>query len=559
MSDDTGAGARSETAPRRIEGQSEEPLSSPEEVERETRADLPLTSTDHSIASPGSRPNTVATDCGTVVFNEAEPATARNTLDSNRRATPITLLGTKMGGRIYGLSRGRCTDLIFKYHRQYRSTHRSMSGTRGPWGSEVEERAIRLLSTHREAVRPNGRVRFEVKSTDGTRKYEVAVDPDGWSCDCEAWEDRKTPCKHIIAAVRWLDPNPPPILDEDLAHPKRPTYKQADPGLYDEAQQLEHQLFDAMLWDLLGTVNERVCETGHRGRPSIPLRTQILVAVRKVHLAQSSRRARGLLIALNRDGKGILPRIPNYTAPSRLLNRPYATGILLGLVEQSGLVLKDIEDQGTVAIDSSGFCTTCMGAYCTEVHEPNRRHKWLKAHLAIGVKTHIVLSATVTDEHGADYTQFIPLLRKLSEVGHRPAFVVADKAYLGRGNIDEAATLDIEPFIPFKTNSRGLSKGAPMWTRKYHEFMARRDDFDAIYHRRSNVESAFSAIKRKLGEPLLSHNQGARINELLAKVLAYNIGIVIQQSVTHGLPPGPVGMAVGTEAPTAPGPEGASA
>jgi transposase len=492
-----------------------------------------------------------------VVFNDTDLGEAKKALDSKVFGIVSTRPLTSERAHNLGLSRGRRIDLTYMYYRQYRSIDRPMPGTRGPWNGEVEARAIRLLSTHREAVRPNGRVRFEVKSTDGTRTYEVSVDPDGWSCDCKAWEDRRTPCKHILAAVRWLDPNPPPILDEDLTHPRRPTYKQADPGLYDEAQQLEHQLFDAMLWDLLGTVNERVCETGHLGRPSIPLRTQILVAVRKVHLAQSSRRARGLLIALNRDGKGILPRIPNYTAPSRLLNRPYATGILLGLVEQSGLVLKDIEDQGTVAIDSSGFCTTCMGAYCTEVHEPNRRHKWLKAHLAIGVKTHIVLSATVNDEHGADYTQFIPLLRRLSEVGHRPAFVVADKAYLGRGNFDEAATLGIEPFIPFKTNSRGLSKGAPMWTRKYHEFMARRDDFDAIYHRRSNVESAFSAIKRKLGEPLLSHNQGARINELLAKVLAYNVGIVIQQSVTHGLPPGPMGMTASSGAPIALGLVGA--
>jgi hypothetical protein len=81
-----------------------------------------------------------------------------------------------------------------------------------------------------------------------------------------------------------------------------------------------------------------------------------------------------------------------------------------------------------------------------------------------------------------------------------------------------------------------------MWNRKYHEFMAKRDEFDAIYHRRSNVEATFSAIKRKLGEPLLSHNQGARINELLAKILAYNVGVVIQQSLLHGLAPGPMGF-----------------
>jgi transposase len=339
-----------------------------------------------------------------------------------------------------------------------------------------------------------------------------------------------------------LDPNPPPILDEDLTQSRRKTYSQSDNPRYDRAQQLEHQIFDSLLWDLLGSVKERISEVGRQGRPSIPFPVQAMVAIRKVHLSMSSRRARGLLIALNSEGKGLLPRIPNYTAPSRFFNRPQATAILLGLIEQSGLVLKEIEDRGTVAVDSSGFCTTCMGAYCTEKHEPGRRHKWLKAHLAIGVKTHIVLSALITDEHGADYTEFVPLLTRVRNVGHSHSTVVADKAYLGRGNFEGASDLGMEAYIPFKSNSRGLSHGSPIWNRKYHEFMERREEFEEVYHRRSNVEATFSAIKRKLGEPLLSHNDGARINELLAKILAYNIGIVIQQSELHGLHPGPIGF-----------------
>ena len=369
----------------------------------------------------------------------------------------------------------------------------------------------------------------------------MAVDPDGWKCTCPDWNDRKAPCKHVIAVVRWIDPNPVPIIDEGT-HPKRPTYSQPDWVKYDEAQQIEHQVFDRLLWDLLGTVSERVCETGRRGRPTIPLRTQILISARKVHLGQSMRRVRGLLIALNRDGKGMLARVPNYSVPSRFFNRPQAPALLLGLIESSGSILRDIEDGGTVAIDSSGFCTTCRGAYCTETHDPTRRHRWVKAHLAIGVKTHIVLSAVITDEHGADSPQFAPLLRRVAEIGHTPSVVVADKAYLSRGNFAVADSLGIDPYVPFKVNSKGLSHGSPMWTRKYHEFMSRRDEFDALYHRRSNVEATFSAIKRKLGEPLLSRTQLSRMNELLTKILAYNVGVVIQQSHLHGLPLGQIGI-----------------
>lgn len=176
------------------------------------------------------------------------------------------------------------------------------------------------------------------------------------------------------------------------------------------------------------------------------------------------------------------------------------------------------------------------------MRNPTRRHRWVKAHIAVGVKTHIVLSVVITDEHGADYTQFAPLLQRVKEVGHTPSIAMADKAYLGHENLAIADALGIDPYIPFKTNSRGLSKGSPIWTRKYHEFMSKREEFDNLYHQRSNVEATFSAIKRRLGEPLLSRNQIARMNELLAKLLAYNVGEVIQQSHLHGLHPGPIGF-----------------
>ncbi|MGA8604972.1 MAG: transposase [Thermoplasmata archaeon] len=370
------------------------------------------------------------------------------------------------------------------------------------------------------------------------RNYEVVADADGWSCECPAWLDRNTPCKHILETVIWLDPNPPPIYDA-AAEPTRPTYTQPDWGAYDRGQQLEHQVFDRYLWDLVGGLHETPWPRAKRGRPVIPLRTQVMMAVRKVHLNQSTRRARGLLVALNQDGKGLLSRVPNYSVPSRFFNRPLATGVLVDLIERSGLVLKDIEDAGTVAIDSSGFSTSTMGAYFTEKYAPERRHGFVKAHLAVGVKSHVVLSVRVTDEHGGDSPEFIPLLRRLTEIGHSPDRVTADKAYLSHGNLAAADALGIDPYVPFKVNSRGLARCSPMWNRKYHEFQLRRDEFDSAYHQRSNVESTFSAIKRKLGEPLLSKSTFARLNELLAKILAYNVGVVISQAHLHGLEPSP--------------------
>jgi transposase len=55
------------------------------------------------------------------------------------------------------------------------------------------------------------------------------------------------------------------------------------------------------------------------------------------------------------------------------------------------------------------------------------------------------------------------------------------------------------------------------------------------YHKRSNVETTFSSIKKKLGETLKSKNKTAQINELLCKIIAYNITVLIQETTELGI------------------------
>jgi len=50
------------------------------------------------------------------------------------------------------------------------------------------------------------------------------------------------------------------------------------------------------------------------------------------------------------------------------------------------------------------------------------------------------------------------------------------------------------------------------------------------YHKLSNVETTFSAIKNKFVETLKSKNRTAQINdnEMLCKIIAYNITVLIR-------------------------------
>jgi transposase len=55
-----------------------------------------------------------------------------------------------------------------------------------------------------------------------------------------------------------------------------------------------------------------------------------------------------------------------------------------------------------------------------------------------------------------------------------------------------------------------------------------KDEFLKHYHRRSNVESTFSAIKAKFGAGVRSKKFVAQQNEVLAKVLLWNLTCIIQ-------------------------------
>ena len=60
---------------------------------------------------------------------------------------------------------------------------------------------------------------------------------------------------------------------------------------------------------------------------------------------------------------------------------------------------------------------------------------------------------------------------------------------------------------------------------------AAREAFMEHYHKRSNIETAYSMIKGKFGSALRSKSDTGQINEVLCKVLCHNICVLVQ--ATH--------------------------
>ena len=61
--------------------------------------------------------------------------------------------------------------------------------------------------------------------------------------------------------------------------------------------------------------------------------------------------------------------------------------------------------------------------------------------------------------------------------------------------------------------------------------------FLKAYHKRSNVESTFSAIKRVFGDFVRSRNKTAQINEVLLKIICHNLRQIIFAMFELGLAP----------------------
>ena len=88
-------------------------------------------------------------------------------------------------------------------------------------------------------------------------------------------------------------------------------------------------------------------------------------------------------------------------------------------------------------------------------------------------------------------------------------------------------------FIAFKDNATGGVGG--LFEKAYHYFQFYQDDYMTRYHKRSNVESTFSAIKRKFGDSVRARTPAAMVNESLAKLVCHNLTCVIMSQCELGI------------------------
>jgi transposase len=227
---------------------------------------------------------------------------------------------------------------------------------------------------------------------------------------------------------------------------------------------------------------------------------------------------------------GFIDKLPHYNSIFNILDRESLTPILEELITRSALPLKSLETD--FAVDSTGFGTQSFYRHYSAKYGRNvERRNHLKVHAMIGTKTNVVTAVTVTDEHTGDSPMLAPLVTQTAE-RFNVQRVSADKAYASIFNFNLIESIGAQPLVPFKSNSR--PNQSPTWNRLFHFFNLHRDEFLASYHKRSNIESTFSALKRKFGEGVRSKSPVAQRNEALLKVLCHNIVVLIHEMHESG-------------------------
>ncbi len=374
---------------------------------------------------------------------------------------------------------------------------------------------------------------YKVRSQRGAGSYIVEDKAGLWTCDCPDWAALR-PCVHILAILLQRGELPYPDAEEE---PKPLEGAGFDWAAYRKAELAMPQVLPRLAFRLFEMLPQPPPRYGP-GRPPVPQTDALLSALLWAANQKNMRReqdTRDRLLA-----EGLLSRHVACNVVSRTLTDE-ATMPLLEMAlkltrepfaaidpDASPVTLAVVGD--TFAIDSTGFTPSRRGHYNHEKHGPEAPIPWLKCHLMISTKARLITAARITANTGrgtGDSSQFRPLLEETA-VKFPVGVVVGDGAYASRTNVALVRDLGAQPLFRPRDTSITKQHGAGGWADMIAFFTIHRAQFDALYHRRSLVESVNSAVKRRFGETLRSRTVTSRTNELLCKLVSYNLTVLVQ-------------------------------
>lgn len=294
---------------------------------------------------------------------------------------------------------------------------------------------------------------------------------------------------------------------------------------YNRSQKTEKDVLLSLLLELCDGIQETEQQMG---RKRVSLKDILFSIVLKNYNTLSGRRNNCDIV--DAFEKGYLSQSLSYNVIFKYMQSEDVTEILKGMIRTTASVVREIETD--FAFDSTGFGTPTFTRwfdvkYGSKIKDHAAWHNWYKLHATCGIKTGIIVDCEVAERHSHDSVYFKPLFESIQEQGFKVNRIFADATYATKNNLRLVADNEATPYMMLRKTAK-YSDTDTVWNNLLHLFLAHKEEFYKIYNKRNNIESVFSSIKRKFNSKLTSKTHTAQVNEILGRVLAYNLTVVIR-------------------------------
>ena len=297
---------------------------------------------------------------------------------------------------------------------------------------------------------------------------------------------------------------------------------------YNASQTSEKDDFMALLADLCASI----AQPQYRfGRPPLPISDMVYVGALKVYCNLPARRFDSEVKYAY--AKGFIGVCPSFNSLIRYLADSSLAPLITGLIEESGASLRAEESQ--FAADSSGFSPYRSDRWRDTQRGKGKPHrKWLKGHIMVGAKTGVITSVAVTAIDIPD-SAMLPVLLDRTARRFKMTEVLADSRYASDANLRITETYGARLHIPRKSNAG--DKDRQILSHRNACPTLDEGASSAHYRRRAIVETAFSAIKGKLGDWVRARSESGRVNEILLRCLCHNLCVMARSKHQFGIAP----------------------
>ena len=355
-------------------------------------------------------------------------------------------------------------------------------------------------------------------------ELNVEINPELMKISEKIYRDVNPAVKDVQSRLGMYDPKP---------FGEKRTYSQ-NWSVYSKACSQEKLMFLRILKDAVDYLDIDYEYKGN-GRPSI-FTGDVLkcICIKAYHNYSWWRLESELKIARS---MGIIDFVPKKTTLANYAQNPKVISLLHRLYKLIAEPLAEIEVY--FAADATGISNAYGNTRWMKIrHTPQEikhRKEYSKLHIISGIKTNCICAVKVTKGHAHESPHLKSLLDDTAKIFNIKE-VSADAGYLSKDNVKAISNLGAVPYIMGKKNVYVPNKNTKsdwgmmlrLW--KHHQMF-----FSEQYHKRSNVEATFGALKRKYGDFVRSKKPCSQETEILSKIVCFNASVLAEALLSYDL------------------------